>query len=472
MALKKYNIKTKHVKFINDLLTPINLYLKIRAYYANSILLETKDYSGKKHERTYICFLPIAKFQIENKNVKIQYPGEVQNSIPIKKNNNVLDYFNKFVLSFVPDSSIMERDILNNSLFGYMSYEAIQYFEDIDIKPNTSSNAIPEFCYLAFHYVLVLNHMNDELFLYQHEYAGIKPKDSLDKVLNIIRGNLFPTYPFKIKGDEQVNCTNDQFIEMVKKGKVHCQRGDVFQIVLSRCFSRGFQGDDFNVYRALRSINPSPYLFYFDFGNFKLFGSSPETQLSVEKDKALLYPIAGTFRRTGNEQLDLLKAQELLEDVKENAEHIMLVDLARNDLSIFASNVTVEKFREIQYFSYVIHLVSEVSGKIDKKDILNLIAHTFPAGTLSGAPKYKAMELIDKYEPTPRSYYGGAVGMLGFDGSFNHCIMIRSFLSKNNTLYYQAGAGVVALSEPEKELEEVNNKLRALFKAINSAEII
>ncbi len=472
MALKKYIIKTKHVKFINDLLTPVNLYLKIRAYYANSILLETKDYSGKKHKRTYICFSPVAKFQVENKSIKIQYPGEVQNSIPIKKNNDLVDCFNIFISSFMPDDGIMERGILNNSLFGYMSYEAIQYFENINIKPNTSSNSIPEFYYLAFHYVLVLNHMNDEIFLYQHDYAGIKPKDSLDKVLNIIQGNLFPTYPFKTEGNEKVNCTDNQYIEMVKKGKTHCKRGDVFQVVLSRCFSRGFQGDDFNVYRALRSINPSPYLYYFDFGNFKLFGSSPETQLFIEKEKALLYPIAGTFKRTGNEQLDRLKAQQLLEDVKENAEHSMLVDLARNDLSVFASNVTVEKFREIQYFSYVIHLVSEISGKIDKKDILNLITHTFPAGTLSGAPKYKAMELIDKYEPTPRSYYGGAVGMLGFDGSFNHCIMIRSFLSKNNTLYYQAGAGIVALSEPKKELEEVNNKLRALVKAINIAETI
>jgi anthranilate synthase component I len=259
----------------------------------------------------------------------------------------------------------------------------------------------------------------------------------------------------------------------VKKGIQSCHRGDVFQIVLSRRFEQGFIGDEFNVYRALRNINPSPYLFFFDYGDYKLMGSSPEAQLIIKNGKAILHPIAGTFRRTGNDETDHEAAALLLTDKKENAEHVMLVDLARNDLSRVCDDVTVKQFKEIQYYSHVIHMVSEVTGKVRKEsNVFELLAKTFPAGTLSGAPKIKAMQLINEYEPTARSFYGGAIGFVGFDGSCNHAIMIRTFLSRNNTLICQAGAGVVAASKPESELHEVNNKLGALKKAITFAETI
>jgi anthranilate synthase component 1 len=260
---------------------------------------------------------------------------------------------------------------------------------------------------------------------------------------------------------------------MVEKGIASCHRGDVFQIVLSRRFQQSFSGDEFNVYRALRSINPSPYLFYFDYGDYKLFGSSPEAQLVIESGKAVLHPIAGTYKRTGDDEADKLAAEKLLKDAKENAEHVMLVDLARNDLSRVCNEVTVSQYRQVQFFSHVIHLVSEVTGNTRKNsNPFELLAKTFPAGTLSGAPKFKAIELIDDYEPTSRSYYGGAIGFMGFNGSCNHAIMIRTFLSNNNTLTCQAGAGIVAASVPETELEEVNNKLKALKKAIELAEKI
>ena len=267
--------------------------------------------------------------------------------------------------------------------------------------------------------------------------------------------------------------TDDDYRQMVQKGIQSCYRGDVFQIVLSRKFNQGFTGDEFNVYRALRSVNPSPYLFFFDYGDYKLMGSSPEAQIIIKKGKAVVHPIAGTFKRSGDEAVDAIMTQKLLDDPKENAEHVMLVDLARNDLSRVCSEVRVKQYRQVHYYSHVIHLVSEVEGNVaENANPFQLVSKTFPAGTLSGAPKFKAMQLIDAMEPTKRSYYGGCIGFVGFDGSCNQAIMIRTFLSQQNTLTYQAGAGVVAASVPENELQEVNNKLNALKTAILMAQKI
>ncbi|MBP6478611.1 MAG: anthranilate synthase component I family protein, partial [Chitinophagaceae bacterium] len=290
---------------------------------------------------------------------------------------------------------------------------------------------------------------------------------------SLIRSKDVPVYPFAPKGEEMTNMTDEEYKKIVEKGIASCHRGDVFQIVLSRRFQQKFIGDEFNVYRALRSVNPSPYLFFFDYGDYKLMGSSPEAQLVIQDGTAIVHPIAGTFKRTGDDEADKKATERLLEDAKENAEHVMLVDLARNDLSRVCDEVSVSQYRQVQYFSHVIHLVSEVKAKVrENSNPFELMAKTFPAGTLSGAPKFKAMELIDNYEPTARSYYGGAIGFMGFDGSCNHAIMIRTFLSQHNTLTYQAGAGVVAASNPENELQEVNNKLGALKKAIGLAKDI
>jgi len=325
--------------------------------------------------------------------------------------------------------------------------------------------------YRLYQYVIAINHFKDELYICENEVAGLESE--IDIIESLIRSRNVPEYPFAIKGEETSNMTNADYMQMVEKGKAACHRGDVFQIVLSRRFQQGFTGDEFNVYRALRSINPSPYLFYFDYGDYRLFGSSPESQLVIKNSKVTVHPIAGTFKRTGDDAQDEALAEKLLLDPKENAEHVMLVDLARNDLSRHAENVTVSSYRKVHYYSHVIHLVSEVTGQIaGDTNPYDVFAATFPAGTLSGAPKVRAMQLINQWEPTPRGYYGGAIGLLGLDGSFNHAIMIRTFLSRNNTLHYQAGAGITVNSVPETELTEVANKLGALKKAIGLAEEI
>ena len=338
-----------------------------------------------------------------------------------------------------------------------MGYDAVQYFEEVEFH-NPSDFDIPEVIYRVYRYVIGIDHFKNQMHIFEHRLES-DDNSELDQLITLIDNKNFSDYYFKSDGEEVSNYTDDEFLDIISKGRQHCLRGDVFQIVLSRRFQTKYSGDDFNVYRALRSINPSPYLFYFDYGNFRVFGSSPEAQIVIKDQKAVIHPIAGTFARTGNDQADSELAQKLFTDTKENSEHVMLVDLARNDLSRNSSQVQVDTFKEIQYFSHVIHLVSKVSGELTGETSPGLVvADTFPAGTLSGAPKHMAMTLIDKYENAARGYYGGAIGFMGFNGDFNHAIMIRSFLSENGTLYYQAGAGVVAKSVIESELQEVNNK--------------
>uniref|UniRef100_UPI0028AE2E91 anthranilate synthase component I family protein n=1 Tax=Soonwooa sp. TaxID=1938592 RepID=UPI0028AE2E91 len=343
------------------------------------------------------------------------------------------------------------------------------FFENIKFKEKSYETKIPLLRYRLYQYVIAINHHNDEMYVIENKIDGLKSEISL--VENIINQKNAPIYPFEKIGEEASNLTDQDYLDLVELAKKHSFRGDVFQLVLSRRFEQQFRGDEFNVYRALRNINPSPYLFFFDYGDYKLMGSSPESQLIIKDGKAIIHPIAGTFKRTGNVETDLQSAEELKKDPKENAEHTMLVDLARNDLSIHGKNTTVSKLKKIHFFSHVIHMVSEVVAYVsENQNPYEMIATTFPQGTLSGAPKYRAMQLIDDYEKTSRSFYAGCIGFVGFDGSCNQAIMIRTFLSKDNRLYYQAGAGLVAKSIPENELQEVNNKLGALKKAISKAE--
>jgi anthranilate synthase component 1 len=338
-------------------------------------------------------------------------------------------------------------------------------------KDADSTNKIPLARYRMYQYVIAINHYKDELILCENRIEGLD--SDMNLVESLINSKDVPVYPFDLNGQETSNLDENTYINIVEKGIASCLRGDVFQIVLSRRFQQSFIGDEFNVYRALRHINPSPYLFFFDYGDYKLIGSSPEAQLIINNGKAIVHPIAGTFKRTGDDVDDQEKANALIQDPKENAEHVMLVDLARNDLSTVCKNVEVKQFRKIQYYSHVIHLVSEVTGDVNEgANPFEILFKTFPAGTLSGAPKHKALQLIDQYEPTGRSFYGGAIGFVGADGSCNHAIMIRTLLSKQNTLIYQAGAGVVAASQPQSELQEVSNKLNALKKAIEMAQKI
>ncbi|WP_282180575.1 anthranilate synthase component I family protein [Maribacter stanieri] len=463
-----YQFKTYHKKILADTVTPVSVYLKIRDRFPNSILLESSDYHANNNSFSYICCNPIASIKVENEVITKQFPDGVTEEIQITPQTNVVDIIDSFSKAFKADDN--DYKFINNGLFGYMAYDAVRYFEDVKLSVKDDSIQIPDIYYAVYQNIIAINHFKNEAYLFAHCYETENNIPELEQLLNIRN---FATYNFKIDGERESNLEDEEYRAHVALAKKHCQRGDVFQLVLSRRFSQGFKGDEFNVYRALRSVNPSPYLFYFDYGDFKIFGSSPEAQLIVSDGKAEIHPIAGTFKRTGNDEQDAQLAKELKTDDKENSEHVMLVDLARNDLSRNGSVVQVENYREVQFFSHVIHLVSKVTG-MKKSDIptMKVVADTFPAGTLSGAPKYMAMQLIEKYEKTSRGYYGGAIGFMDFTGNFNHAIMIRTFLSKNHKLHYQAGAGLVAASDPESELQETFNKLGALTKALEIAEDI
>ena len=465
--MKTYNLKTISKNILADTITPVSIYLKIRDIYPNAILLESSDYHGNENSFSFICMDPVATLQVDKGILTIDYPDSASEKIKIEKTQDFRNKFNDFIHAFKTDST---EKLPVNGIFGYSSYDAVQHFETIKFTNNDNDDYhIPEIRYSFYKYIIAVNHFKNDLYIIENLFKG--EESNIGNIESLLNNRNIASFKFYPGNNETSNLTDEGYMKLVTKGKEHCYRGDVFQIVLSRQFSQSFSGDEFNVYRALRSINPSPYLFYFDYGSYKIFGSSPEAQLKINKDRAVINPIAGTFRRTGDDEKDKQLANELSTDIKENAEHVMLVDLARNDLSRHAADVRVDNYREIQFYSHVLHMVSTVSGKLKSPDkVVDMMMATFPAGTLSGAPKYKAMELIDKYENQNRGYYGGAIGYIGFDGSFNHAILIRSLLSKNNRLFYQAGAGIVSVSKEASELQEVNNKLGALKKAIDLAK--
>ncbi|AUC77578.1 anthranilate synthase component I family protein [Olleya sp. Bg11-27] len=464
--MKTFSLYTHYKKILADTITPVSIYLKIRDKYPNSILLESSDYHANDNSFSYICFNPIASIKVDDTSITQTFPdgSEMKNKV-----RNVTEMIHKFTKRFKVKSD-KDFKFINNGIFGYTAYDAVKHFEDVKISKKPNSLDIPDVYYAVYQNIIAINHFKNEAYIFAHCF---ETENNIDEVLQLISSKNFASYTFKTDSEIESNLTDDEYKAQVELAKQHCARGDVFQLVLSKKFSQAFKGDEFNVYRALRSVNPSPYLFYFDYGDFKIFGSSPEAQLVVNNGQAEIHPIAGTFKRTGNDEEDQILAKKLAQDAKENAEHVMLVDLARNDLSRHGSDVKVVTYREAQFFSHVIHLVSKVTGKVhDNTPTMQVVADTFPAGTLSGAPKHKAMQLIEKYEKTSRGFYGGAIGFMDFDGNYNHAIMIRTFMSKNHKLHWQAGAGLVSKSNPESELQEVYNKLGALTTAIQLAEDI
>jgi anthranilate synthase component 1 len=464
--MKKVEVNTVCKKLLADIYTPVGIYLRLRDRFRDCILLEGTDYHAAENSYSFIGINAIGGIEISStKKLEFKLPGQKTEHVEINDTNKVPQLLWEFMERFQFTKPDIKEGRFAQGLYGYTTYDAVQFFDTIELSSGSSVPLIPLMRYRLYQYVVAFNHFKDELFICENVVNGLQSEVSL--LESLIVNKDVPVFPFNTAGGETSNVADEEYREMVRKGIQSCFRGDVFQIVLSRKFEQRFTGDEFNVYRALRNINPSPYLFFLDYGEYKLMGSSPESQLIIENGKAIVHPIAGTFKRTGDDDVDKKEADRLIKDVKENAEHVMLVDLARNDLSRVCDEVKVDHYREVQYYSHVIHLVSEVSGKVRPgSNPFALLANTFPAGTLSGAPKFKAMELIDKYESTARSYYGGAIGFIGFNGSINHAIMIRTFLCRNNTLIYQAGAGIVAASQPESELQEVNNKLAALKKAI------
>ena len=463
-----YKIKTYRKKILADTLTPVSIYQKIRDKYSNSVLLESSDYGANDNSYAYVCFNPISSFKVYNNLIEKKYPDNSTQQTKLTKTNLVVNELDDYFKIFQTEKS--DAKFFENGLIGYINYDAVEHFENINFQAKENDIKIPEIFYAFYSNIIIINVFNNEALLLHHSF---NQKNNLKEIEELLKSNKISKFDFHKSGNITSNLKDNEYVDLVKKGIKHCKRGDVFQIVLSRKFKQSFEGDEFNLYRALRSINPSPYLFYFDYGSYKIFGSSPEAQLIVKNSKAEIHPIAGTFIRTGNDIEDSIKAKKLAVDQKENSEHMMLVDLARNDLSRNGNNVKVEKDREIQFYSHVIHLVSKVTAeKKNNSSTFQIVADTFPAGTLSGAPKHKAMQLISKYENSNRSFYGGAIGFMDFEGNFNHAIIIRSFLSKNHELIFQAGAGIVSKSDPKSELQEINNKLGALIKALDLAEKI
>lgn len=451
----------------SDLQTPVGIYLKIRDLYPQSALLESSDYHTSQNSISFIGVEPIGSFRVVDEKIIMNYPGGESSTIAINRSVDVADEMRKYVESY----HIAEANTnIADGLLGYTAYDAVRYFESVEIRPREEKfKDIPDIYYILYRFLIQVDHYRNEMTIVENCPLG---EDSrIKELIGILHNNNIAQYPFTPADDLESSMTDEDFKQIVEKCVKHAKRGDIFQIVPSRRFSRGFRGDDFNVYRALRCINPSPYLFYFDFGTFRVFGSSPETHLRITGDTAYIDPIAGTFKRTGDEERDRQLAQALLNDEKENAEHIMLVDLARNDLSRSGGHVEIEFLKQIQYYSHVIHMVSRVKATLPPDaNHYKLFAATFPAGTLSGAPKVRAMQIINELEPHSRVLYGGCIGFLGFNGDINQAITIRSFLSHGNRLYSQAGAGIVAKSNPESELQETRNKLGALGKAITYAQ--
>ena len=471
--MKTFEYTTTSQTILADLYTPVGVYMRLRDLYPQSALMESSDYHDKSNARSFIGLHPIASVAIGHGKATINYPdGSVLEEM-IRPDFQS----DKAINSLLKRIKVKGRDSEFCGLFGYTSFNAVRYFENIPVKDETQEkNDVPDVLYILFQVVIVFDHHNNTLKVVSlSENSEHSENPEISEILKAMNKANVKAYDFHPVGEVSSTLTDDEHRENIRKGIQHCLRGDVFQIVLSRRFIQKYEGDDFKLYRALRSINPSPYLFYFDFGGFRIFGSSPETHCRVVRSQdgyvAYIDPIAGTTKRTGDIEADKQGAEYLRNDPKENAEHVMLVDLARNDLSRNCHHVKVDFYKDLQYYSHVIHLVSRVSGELDKDaDPIKAFIDTFPAGTLSGAPKVRAMQLISEYEPHNRGAYGGCIGMIGLDGSLNQAITIRTFVSRNGELWFQAGGGIVAKSDVEYELQEVNNKLGALRRAILQAE--
>ncbi len=457
-------IRVNRRELAADTLTPVTLYLNLRDHYRDPVLLESNDAGSPENAYSFVGLDTIAALQVKDGELFRFRGDELRHRQPVTDVDTVPAALNAFLGHFDLADEATDPPLFNG-LIGHTNFDGVQYFDTLQLDPEKKRFDQPDLRYHLYRFIIAIDHFRDRLHILENQPEG--QESQLDQLVVRILGRNYPVHPFSVTGEESSNLTDEAYRELVRRGQHHCHIGDVFQIVLSRHFEQPFLGDDFQVYRALRSINPSPYLFYFDYGDYRILGSSPEAQLVIRNGVAQLNPIAGTYRRTGNFQEDQQGAQDLLADPKENAEHIMLVDLARNDLSRHTRRVRVSSLKDIHFYSHVIHIVSTVEGDLpDDANPVRIFGDTFPAGTLSGAPKYKAIELIDRYENQRRSFYGGGLGFINFNGDMNQAIVIRSFLSRNNRLHYQAGAGIVAASDPESELQEVNNKLRALKRAL------
>ena len=461
--METFKYTTASRTLLADLYTPVGIYMRLRDIYPQSALMESSDYHDSNNSHSFIGINPIASVAISHGEAICNFPNGKTTRHEVNKDYKADKAINAFISRFKVEGEYASYC----GLYGYTAFNAVRYFEDIAVKDTTmEKNDAPDMMYILYRDIIVFDHFNNKLTI-----VTLGEESALDDIYRQMNKANVHAYDFHPTGETTSPLTDEEHKANIRQGIKHCLRGDVFQIVIARRFIQKYEGDDFKLYRALRSINPSPYLFYFDFGGFRIFGSSPETHCRIEGRKAYIDPIAGTTKRTGDAEADRKAAEYLRNDAKENAEHVMLVDLARNDLSRNCHDVKVDFYKDLQYYSHVVHLVSRVSGTLDEgADTIKAFIDTFPAGTLSGAPKVRAMQLISEIEPHNRGAYGGCIGFIGLNGSLNQAITIRTFVSRNGELWFQAGGGIVAKSDEEYELQEVNNKLGALRRAILMAE--
>lgn len=465
-----YRFKSCNKNLINDNANPVSGYLKLRTLFTGlgALLLESSSFHAQQNNFSIICLDAVAEMILNNNYIYYRYPDQCEEKISLTdKKKYICEILENFMRKFYSENKLL----FFSGFYGYVAYNSLPYFENINLRaPSYKNFQIPKIRLALFRTLILFNHFNNVLYLFSHIFSN-NENFSILRIINIILNKEIIHLPFITKKGLASNITDNVYQKSVCKSIRACKRGDSFQIVPSRQYQQKFKGDEFNVYRILRSINPSPNLFYFDYGDYRVFGSSPEYQFTIKNNTVYIFPIAGTILRSVDDVKDKILAEELSKNTKENAEHTMLVDMSRNDLSRNSSYIKVEKYKEIQSFSHVLHIESKVTGKLPSHySPVKVFASTFPTGTLSGTPKYKAIELIDEFENQSRGVYGGSIGFFGFDGQTNTSIIIRAFLSKGNTLFIQAGSGVVADSTVEAELQEVNNKLKALNQSVIAAE--
>ena len=463
-------------KILADLLTPISAYMRLAKKSDYAFILESVEKGEQYGRYSFIGRNPLLILQSENEKTHIWKDGNWQ-----EYNSGFLEILRSTQQKYkAPKLNGLPH--FTGGLVGFLGYESISWVEDIPIY-NQDELQCPDALFMLFHEVIAFDHLQNQIILFSNvqiengtdlEKAYADANLRIDEMGEDLHTDIDYQTPAQLEQSKlHSNFTQTKFEDAVQKAKEHIKAGDVFQLVLSQRFRRQTSVDPLTMYRALRSINPSPYMFHLKLNDFDIIGASPELLVKVEDDEIEIRPIAGTRERGDNAEADKDLEDDLLKDEKERAEHLMLVDLGRNDVGRAAEfdSVNVKEFMVVEYYSHVMHIVSDVRGKLrEGKDIFDALYSGFPAGTLTGAPKIRAMEIIHDLEPSRRGVYSGAIGYFDFTGDMNTCIAIRTMVMKDGTVYFQSGAGIVYDSDPEKEFEETVNKAKAINAAIDLAE--
>lgn len=472
------NYKTIPVykRILADLLTPISAYMKLMKNSDYAFILESVEKGEQYGRYSFIGRDPLMILKSEHEKTHIWQDENWQ-----EESTSFLSVLRKTQKKYnVPKLSDIPH--FTGGLVGFMGYESITWVEDIPIYKQDELQC-PDALFMLFHELIAFDHLQNQIILFSNvqiengmdlEQAYTDANLCIDEMGEDLHTDIDYQTPARLEQSKlHSNFTQAKFEDAVQKAKENIKAGDVFQLVLSQCFRRQTSVDPLTMYRALRSINPSPYMFHLKLNDFDIIGASPELLVKVEDDEIEIRPIAGTRQRGENAEADKLLADDLLKDEKERAEHLMLVDLGRNDVGRAAEfdSVNVKEFMVVEYYSHVMHIVSDVRGKLrEGKDVFDALYSGFPAGTLTGAPKIRAMEIIHDLEPSRRGVYSGAIGYFDFTGDMNTCIAIRTMVMKDGTVYFQSGAGIVYDSDPKKEFEETVNKAKAINSAIDLAE--